>query len=479
MLLSTSVFSQDLQVTVAPQDLSCFNNCDGSVTVFATGGVAPYQYAITNIIPFGNASTFVGLCAGEYEVQVKDAASMLYTIDVTILEPEALNISVVNFGNRTIEATSAGGTPPYMYSLNDGPFQDSNVFDNLPNGDYNVYVRDANGCVVTSPTIAINDPLVMDILVVSQVTCAGSCDGAINVTATGGVEPYEYSIDGGVTYQASNNFFDLCAGEYIVTVLDTQNFLVQNAVTITESIVLNPTILTLPSGIEPSGVIEIIAAGGTAPYAFSIDGGATFAAQNIFSDLPPATYNVEIIDASNCVFNIEVTIDATNVVNTVIVNGNTLTATIADAISYQWFDAETGIRIDGATDRAFTPTESGSYRVEITITVPDVTTKVNQNTKSSKKLATTVVSSPTYQVNVVLSTNDEDLKVLKVYPNPTTDYLVLPETSINKAYHIYSVLGQEINSGKLLEKELNVNRLENGIYFLKVDGASPTRFIKQ
>lgn len=52
-------------------------------------------------------------------------------------------------------------------------------------------------------------------------SCDNTTDGSITVTGTGGSGNYEYSIDGGVTYQSSNVFNNLAAGSYNITIRDT------------------------------------------------------------------------------------------------------------------------------------------------------------------------------------------------------------------------------------------------------------------
>ncbi|MFT3737504.1 MAG: T9SS type B sorting domain-containing protein [Breznakibacter sp.] len=55
-----------------------------------------------------------------------------------------------------------GGTSPYQYSLNEGRLQKENVFKNLGNGTYDVYVEDANGCYTTD-LVAISSVYDLDI----------------------------------------------------------------------------------------------------------------------------------------------------------------------------------------------------------------------------------------------------------------------------------------------------------------------------
>ncbi len=63
-------------------------------------------------------------------------------------------------------------------------------------------------------TTAVNGPIV----VTSAKTDACFDDGSIELTATGGTGNYEYSIDGGGSWQASNLFQGLSQGDYMITV---------------------------------------------------------------------------------------------------------------------------------------------------------------------------------------------------------------------------------------------------------------------
>ncbi|HOK37747.1 MAG TPA: HYR domain-containing protein [Bacteroidales bacterium] len=75
-------------------------------------------------------------------------------IDVNLTITSQIAYYNGNTGEITVNAT--GGTPPFSYSLNGGPFQTSNVFSNLYPGIYTVVVMDSQGCTVSS-TITINN----------------------------------------------------------------------------------------------------------------------------------------------------------------------------------------------------------------------------------------------------------------------------------------------------------------------------------
>lgn len=115
------------------------------------GGEAPYSW-ITNptdapIVQYsGNCELNLQMNVpnGTYEITISDAfgISLSDTISVAITDPLEFDL---NINENSIEVEVSGGTPPYEFLLN-GVAQSSNIFENLPNGDYEIEVIDANGC---------------------------------------------------------------------------------------------------------------------------------------------------------------------------------------------------------------------------------------------------------------------------------------------------------------------------------------------
>ena len=175
---------------------------------------------------------------------------------------------------------------------------------------YYVTVTDANNCFGTdSVTIFVNPPLALSSNT-TNITCNGACDGNITVTAAGGTGVYQYTIDG-INFQASGSFGNLCAGNYVVGVVDDNACVDTVMLTLTD-----PALLVLDSivtgdvscnsannGNNANGSISVFASGGTAPLNYSIDNGATFATTSIFSGLSPGSYTVVVEDANGCAVN--------------------------------------------------------------------------------------------------------------------------------------------------------------------------------
>ena len=137
--------------------------------------------------------------------------------------------------NGSITVTAQGGTAPYQYSINGGTtWQSSNTFTGLGGGTYNVIVKDVNNCS-SGPqpiTLALSNTLVQTI---AKTDANCTTTGTITITASGGGNPpYEYSINGGTTWQSSNTFTGLAGGNYnVVTRNPVTTCSATTAVTIT------------------------------------------------------------------------------------------------------------------------------------------------------------------------------------------------------------------------------------------------------
>jgi len=94
-----------------------------------------------------------------------------------------------------ISIVASGGTAPYEYRIDGGPFQPSPDFTGLGGGDLSITVRDANGCEVTGDAfIAEADPLIMS-LGSDTIICLGG-EATLCPTFSGGTAPYTFIWDG-------------------------------------------------------------------------------------------------------------------------------------------------------------------------------------------------------------------------------------------------------------------------------------------
>lgn len=216
--------------------------------------------------------------------------------------------------NGTVVATADTSTlSPGVLNLN---------FPNIcPTADSTAYVLKVTyfDCIGNPPTdIIFTDTVFVKKslgpnITVSKTDATCSTNGSITVTATSGQPPYEYSINGGTTFQSSNVFNNLPPATYSVTsrtVGTTCNSAVQQ-VTINLINTLTITVTKVDANCT-GGSITINASGGTTPYQYSINGGSTYQSGNNFTGLAGGTYNVMVRDAATCTATQQVTLTFTN-----------------------------------------------------------------------------------------------------------------------------------------------------------------------
>lgn len=99
----------------------------------------------------------------------------------------------------------------------------SYTFTNMYPETYRIIVEDQTGCRDTSNAFTVGEPADFDISnpFVSDETCPGATDGNIDISlAFGGTGALQFSIDGGLSYQANGNFTNLAPGTYTPALMD-------------------------------------------------------------------------------------------------------------------------------------------------------------------------------------------------------------------------------------------------------------------
>ena len=216
----------NLAIAITSVDVPCNGACVGEATANASGGTGPFTYNWSN---GGTTSTITGLCSGQYIVTATDAAGGCIAVDtVTINQIPGLTLTMDSTENSncnsicdgTAEAIVVGATAPVVYVWSNG--ESTSQISGLCNGTYIVTVTDAAGCSAIDSVI-INDipPLVVSVDNVIDANCSNSNDGGIQITASGGANPYLYSWAGPNGFLSTNqNIGFLFSGTYYLTVTD-------------------------------------------------------------------------------------------------------------------------------------------------------------------------------------------------------------------------------------------------------------------
>ncbi len=290
------------------KDITCFGESDGSVTFEAGGGTSPYQFSLDSG-PFTVTGMFGSISPGEHTLTIRDANLCIHSIPFTINQPPSpLNVSVDSrvdalcYGEASgsMVVVGSGGTPPYEYSIDGGPFGSSGTFAGLASGNHTIAVRDANGCLY-STNEAISQPST-PLLVTSthtDVVCVGGLTGSAQAVASGGTSPYTYAWNT-IPVRTTASVSGLPAGSYLVTVTDDYGCESSAAVTISEpdeplSVQLVRTDAQCNGSSD--GSINLTVSNGTAPYSFLWNNGS--GAEDLVN-IPAGNYSVTVTDANGC-----------------------------------------------------------------------------------------------------------------------------------------------------------------------------------
>src|SRR6185312_3719017 len=210
-----------ITVGMSHSNTTCGSN-NGQATATPSGGKAPYTYS-WNSIPVQTTSIASNLAAGSYTVTVTDKNGCTGTGTVTISGSSGPSITSIttkesNCGAKNGDATATvtGGASPYTYSWNNG--QTKATADSLAAGVYILTVTDKNGCS-TFKSVNISDTNGPSINVTSTTNenCNGDAIGALSISVTGGVGPYQYMWSNSATTASISG---LTAGPYQITVTD-------------------------------------------------------------------------------------------------------------------------------------------------------------------------------------------------------------------------------------------------------------------
>ena len=325
-------------------DLTCNGAADGTIT-FEAENFDPaigFTYQVdggaVSAAQFASPITVTGLAAGAHTIEIVDLRDPACSVvlNQTLSQPDVVDVTAsvttqltCTNGGATITATAIGGTPVYQYQLENNlgailtPYQSSNVFTGLTDGDYVIRVRDTNACEDTTPITV--DPFEILAFDATPTACySGNNDGSIQVDVTAGNGNYQFSLNGGAWITPSPStattytFNNLVAGTYTVDVRDQYGCSLQQPVTIVDALVASVDVVDVSTCAD--GSITVTASGGspTLEYAFvptTTDPTGSFSTSNVFTVTAgnEGTFDVYVRDnsatAPYCEFMETVTVD--------------------------------------------------------------------------------------------------------------------------------------------------------------------------
>ena len=153
-------------------NVNCRNGTNGQIKLGAGPEWSrPLEFSMDGGTTYQTDSTFNNLAAGNYTIRIRDAAGCIDSIQIPVTQayPDLVQTNTVTAAtcsggaDGSISISASGGNGPYQYSLNGANFIASNVY-NVRQGNYNVEVKDNNGCTVNSGNIVVtlNNNLVVE-----------------------------------------------------------------------------------------------------------------------------------------------------------------------------------------------------------------------------------------------------------------------------------------------------------------------------
>jgi SprB repeat len=299
---------------------SCTGTNDGTITVTALTGTAPFTWSIDGgpFLPGASPYTFTNVSPGLHNITIVDNLNCSVLIPVTVaagptptatVNSTATSCTGVN--NGTITVTSASMPGPYTFSLDGGapvagtlPF----TFNNVSAGAHNVVVTGAAGCATSQiPVTVTTGTGVTGSASTSSTSCPTASNGSITVTATAGTAPFTWSLDGGAAVAGNSpyTFNNVAAGNHTVLITDALGC----------TLLIDPIVVAAGPALTANGVgmattcsgasngsIIVTALSGMAPYTFSLNGGPPQSGPSpfTFNNLAAGTYTVVVTDAAGC-----------------------------------------------------------------------------------------------------------------------------------------------------------------------------------
>lgn len=296
----------------AQTNLDCNGDSDGNATVTFSGGAAPYVITwnpggiVQNVASTGSYTSPSSFSAGSISATVRDNNNCAVSASTTLTEPALLTAGVTNttdvlcYGNSTgaINITVGGGTAPITFAWSNG--SSSEDLTGIAAGAYTVTVTDGNGCstttgaTLTQPTAALSASSI-----VTDVTCNGLTNGAINLSVSGGTSAYTYAWSNSATTQ---DLSGVAAGTYTVTITDAHGCTLEHSKTINQPTVLGVTTnSTTNVGCfgASTGAISVSGTGGSPAYQYSLNGGS-YGPSGSFSGLSAGSYTITVRDNNSC-----------------------------------------------------------------------------------------------------------------------------------------------------------------------------------
>jgi len=337
-----------VEFSLSSQNLGCSNVNDGTINITeVTGTIESIDWShgaseliLTDLAPDEYCATivFAGGCT------LDTCVTILAPIPVLIEEEISPNVCFgESDGSITLEISE--GVGPYVIELNGDSFTTDNLItiDNLAADTYDVSIVDSRGCgdnvqveIIAAPELQVSEQVINN-------DCKGDAAGSISLSLSGvGVISDVVWTSPDQMTRRGVSLNNLPTGDYRAEILTAAGCAFTHSVTITEpddALAGTAAVTDAVCHGEESGIINISRTGGTGPAMYILDG-SNPTSEPRFESLGAGSYNVEIIDESECRFLIP---------DIIVSEPDTFELRLAtDTSTFEFQDVDVAVEVNGA-----------------------------------------------------------------------------------------------------------------------------------
>ena len=279
--------------------------CAGVSATLTANGAANYTWTPAtglstttgSVVVANPASTSVYTITGG----VGTCAAIPATSTVTINPSPTITVNNASICSSTSVTITVNGASSYSWSPAAGLSSTVGSMVVASPGastNYTIVGTSVDGCQGTATVTVLNSPAITTTVTSHSVTCHGLGNGSATVTAGGGTGAFTYSWSpiGGINSSATN----ISAGNYTCLVTDGIGCTTSATVSIIQpqNIMVNAN-----SGLVCAGQsypLNAIVTGGTSPYTYNWNNGASTTNPYVVSLTSAASYTVMVIDVNGC-----------------------------------------------------------------------------------------------------------------------------------------------------------------------------------
>ena len=297
-----------LSISTTKIDVLCHGNNTGSINATILGGTLPYSYSWSN---GATSEDLSGIIAGSYTLTVTDANGCSALMNVEINQPssplavmtETTPIACFGMSTGSVSAMVVGGTAPYQYAWSNGAT--STEINNVLAGPYSILVTDNHGCTAFSGANVQQPQQGLNVSInVTDPSCHGYSNGIIEMTITGGTQPYYFNWGNQnniLLNNPSERLDSITVGSYLFVITDDKGCVVDTIVQVNEPTPFNVAIQPTDALCYQSatGMVDLTVTGSTPPYQYNWNNGQ-FLTEDL-SNVIAGYYSVLITDNQGCI----------------------------------------------------------------------------------------------------------------------------------------------------------------------------------